>query len=70
VVDTDGTTVHDWIVDDWTTRFAPTPEELYDQLGVAARVLEGFMSVAETIHQPLYVALNDCRERVGACRGP
>jgi hypothetical protein len=68
VVDTGGETVHDWIVDDWTERAAPTPEELYDQLAVAARVLEGFMSVAETINNPLYTALSDCRERVWAAQ--
>ena len=67
VVDTDGATVHDWVVSDWT-RSAPTPEELYRQLGVAARVLEGFLQIAEDINQPLYTALSDCRERVCAAQ--
>ena len=68
VVDTDGATMHDGIVDDWTTRFAPTPDELYQQLTVAAHVLEGFIHVAESLNQPLYVALGDCRERVWAAQ--
>jgi hypothetical protein len=67
VVDTDGVTVHDVVVSDWT-RQAPTPEELYRQLGVAARVLEGFLSVAASINNPLYTAPSDCRERVWAAQ--
>jgi len=63
VVDTDGATMHDVVVDDWM-RGVPTPEELYDQLGVAASALEGFLHVAGTINDPLYTALSDCRERV------
>jgi hypothetical protein len=67
VVDTDGSTMHDVVVDDWT-RLVPTPEELYDQLSVAASALEGFMHVAGGLNEPLYTALTDCRERVWAAQ--